>query len=778
MKNLVSILSKRFMVYGLWFMVFLLFTIFYIPLTNPVHAQDPGCPAAPAAATTLPPEDTGSIAIMQFKGIEAANWQCDQEVTFSGKLAARSQDTLNWLLQNYSWSKTTEPFDKLVQFIVFTVYAILGLFILAGAFLLIITRGRSLTVRRFIIRFIFVVVFVFFAFSIVRTIYWLADILQGFFITIDGKAIQTKDLLNVAFKYQDFVGYRRIGAAYHESAIISLILVKLTAATYYTMFFILVIRKIILWFFILVSPIFPLLLFFRPIRNTAKIWIGEFFRWVLYAPLFAVFLRGLVEIWKFGVQPGINKTGVPLGFELTQAGTAASLGSQDYPTAINILLGGPGISVLGNNSINYSDTFVLYLVALAMLWMVIILPWILLRIFLDYFNNYSFGDSGLMKYMRNSSPLSPLGGFRSPVGSPPVGPVPPIKPPPGAAGLARSMPMTRFKHTPVTEIQQSMQQAEAKQRAMMNESVGNITATANAALSGINAQSNLGTGQMIASSGSLKIPDLQTQQITADLLNLTNLPIPTMKDIAKYETAMLQKGGSAEVNKISEMLSRLSGTSPVTSPQEKEHFSRIKEKLVVESNKGNAVAKSMNSAASPVTGSSLPEDNNVQQVNLDDYEEVKKTWQENYKKLEPPVGVDGKVKDRKEWLQEEVKQIPTVIDLLLSGDPQKVEQGKKMVSRILPFLLLGGFSKAEIVAYLKAKLEAAKGVLNEALQVEAATEEEDSKVEVDRTKHAAASAHLAAEINPEDEKKEIAPNQNSEIGSDPNNSNSSSEKPQ
>ncbi len=41
-----------------------------------------------------------------------------------------------------------------------------------------------------------------------------------------------------------------------------------------------------------------------------------------------------------------------------------------------------------------------------------------------------------------------------------------------------------------------------------------------------------------------------------------------------------------------------------------------------------------------------------------------------------------------------------------------------MVSKILPFLLLGGFSKAEIIAYLKAKLAAAKEVMDEILQVE------------------------------------------------------------
>src|SRR5947207_1450553 len=113
-----------------------------------------------------------------------------------------------------------------------------------------------------------VLILVVFSFSIVRTVYALADIVQGFFLVLpqdDGtsRTISTQDLLNVAFGYAEFTGFRRIGPNYNEAAITSLLLIKATAATYYTMFIILIIRKVILWFFILVSPIFPLLLFFK-----------------------------------------------------------------------------------------------------------------------------------------------------------------------------------------------------------------------------------------------------------------------------------------------------------------------------------------------------------------------------------------------------------------------------------------------------------------------------------------------------------------------------------
>jgi len=143
---------------------------------------------------------------------------------------------------------------------------------------------------------------------------------------------------------------------------------------------------------------------------------------------------------------------------------------------------------------------------------------------------------------------------------------------------------------------------------------------------------------------------------------------------------------------------------------------------------------------------------NEKQVNLEDYEEVRNTWQENYRKLEPPLDPSGKPKSRAEWLKEELKQIPTVIDLLASGDPARQEQGKRMVSKILPFLLLGGFSNAEIIAYLKAKLEAAKAVLKEILQVEEKREDEETKVEAQRPeqnqKTMAAEAPLPADEKP------------------------------
>ena len=61
----------------------------------------------------------------------------------------------------------------------------------------------------------------------------------------------------------------------------------------------------------------------------------------------------------------------------------------------------------------------------------------------------------------------------------------------------------------------------------------------------------------------------------------------------------------------------------------------------------------------------------------------------------------------------------------MSNNDQIIKQGMDMVAKILPFLLIGGFSHDEVIAYLKAKLEAARGVLN---NIEENKNEEDTLV--------------------------------------------------
>ncbi len=840
----------------------------------------------------------------------------DKDVAFAARNAIRSRELLNFVLEHFKWDQTGTgqalDLGQVWKQISFVVYGTLGLFVLAAAFLLIITRGKSLTIRKFIPRFIFVLVLVFFSFSLVRFLYQIGDVVQQFSLESpsqdckdshpDNKNISDCDLLSIGFEYDEsnnpdyILGARRPESKYDEQVFTTILMTKLTAISYYAMFAILFIRKIILWFFLIISPIFPLLLLFPIIRNTAKLWIGEFFRWLLYAPLFAIFLKGLVMIWQGGIGFALNPT--------------APSSATAFPTATDILLGGPGQQVSINNNLNTPETFIQYVVALIMLWLVIVLPFVLLKIFLDYLYNASFVENNIVKYLATNAPGGVLNHYngstrvsRSP--EPPRGP---SVPPPVGAGLAMNLPA--FDRSPIKEIERNMAETAKTQQSIISESsvptsaglareipsgasrpadltrnidqgarigqsIGasasqpamsqaamdieakvaasqqeqsnisqqnqatnsnsqNIANQQNISASQRNQQSatNLASqatsqvaanieqsvaqsqnqasnvinnldqsasqSQMIAgasdtaSTGVVNAQTAQTlvnnvisneearnssvsnfyprleaafdravmtisqpaqemaqqfKEAIIEVFNTTNLTIPTMRDIARYDSELTTKEASerVETSKVSEIINRIAGSSPIATPAEKQRYADIRQKLVSESQRGNSVANSIISAAAPQQAT-LRETNLVQQVTVEDYEQVKKMWKENYSKANPPMGPNGQPVDRKVWLQQEVRKIPEVIDLLLSGDPQKVAQGKEMVNKILPFLLLGGFSKAEVIAYLKAKLAAAKETLDQVLEIE---KDEDTKVEVETKQEAKPKTMEAADELPD-----------------------------
>ncbi len=729
--------------------------------------------------------------------VNNGNWVEDPEVTFVGKAANRANDFLNWTLQNYNWlcvekagdacvnTYDNNPLVEFWEMVRNIIYALLLLFVLGTAGVIIVTRGQNITIMRFVPRFIVIILLVTFSFALVQFLYVVVDIVQGFFLRPDGPEgplISSADLLYIAFPYE-FTGFRALGSDNDESAFISLLLVKLTAITYYVMTGVLLVRKIILWFFLIVSPIFPLLIFYRPVRNTAKIWVGEFFRWLLYAPLFALFLHGLVVMWR-------DK--IPLAFDFNSQGSVAGTDVL-YPTAVNILIGGPGQQIGINNSVNLPDTFALYVVALIMLWVVILLPFLLLRIFLDYFNSISFSGFMSKQVNKNFAFLNPRG--------PSGGPTPP--PPPGKVfptGMARQLPFLN--------------------KAAKTIEVGRPVSTSSTRDIRSSVQSNV--SQPVA-----------VREVN-EVLKSVNISVPKMQDVVKYERALLSNNITERqtVTQFRETLEKIANPAQVTSVTERQQFSQIHEKLTTQQERGNPLATSILKAAGkttvsstidinqqlrmllqqlaspstvnprvrqkmstlktqltgaqhsgnnlattvlttaekiskkeltkeqedaaieeiktkiqeqkqtsdPVTQSvvstmqqaqavtetqSLPVINRVQQVSIEDYEEVRKMWVENYETLEPPKTLEGKQLEREEWVRSDVQKINEAVTLLSSVEPQKVNEGMEMVGSILPFLLMGGFSKSEVVAYLKAKLAAAKSILEAA---EKQKDDEDSMI--------------------------------------------------
>lgn len=747
-----------------FFALFLLAFVF----ASPIFAQAPptATPAPPTStptptlAATPTPITSGGTTVggttpSSVEEVCQDNLWCkDAAVTFAGKMAARANDFLTFSLVNYQWSDVapgkTNPLESFWFTIVTQVVApFFLLIVLISAFVLVITRGKNLTIKQFIARFMIIAVASVLSYAVLRLCYQLADLIQGFFLDfIRGKPITAKDLLFVGLNYSDFIGFRIGGAAYDESAFISLLLIKLTTVTYFVMSGILLVRKIILWFFIAVSPIFPLLLLYTPVRNTAKIWVGEFLRWLLYAPLFAILLSGLVALWA-------SPAGIPLDFDNFPNTTApVEVSKLSYPTAINILIGGPGQAVSLTNNINTPQTFAQYVIALLMLWAVIILPFVLLQIFLNYINNYNFGESPVFQQILSKAMLKDRGSPPSPI-SP--------SPSPTSSGIARALPFANKTYVS-EEAPATTGMARSIPTQATNQSYTNISNRFSTPVSQINMS--------------------QTPSNT-EVLRLANLFVPTLRDVARFETATHTSDvrSSQQVTQMKQTLERIANPSIISSATEKQRYDTLREQLVVEKQKGNPVAAAVLSASGvtnisqsqsttggqvvtadgkPVeatqqqktlidTSATFPVVNRVQSVNLDDYEAVRKMWVENYQKLDPPKA-NGVPKPRKDWVKDDIANITNVISLLTSQDSKAKKEGMDKVANILPFLLIGGFSQTEVIAYLKSKLEAAKSVSAELAKKddeEATTlDTTTKKTEQENTMHMSASAEVAPPENP------------------------------
>src|SRR3989344_351393 len=569
---------------------------------------------------------------------------------------------------------------------------------------------------------------------------------------------------------------------------------------------VLLIRKVILWFFIIMSPVFPLLVLYAPVRNTAKIWIGEFFRWVLYAPIFAILLSGLVSFWR---------SYIPLMFDFT------STMEIRYPTAVNILLGGPGQEVSRTNRINVPDTFIQYIIALLMLWAVIILPFILLKIFMDYIFSLATVDntSSIRQIINSKFPF--LDKYTGK--NPPTSPVSPM--PPKLTGMAKSLP---FVNKLYGSYQTPKPPTPVEAPSILGKPAGQYFSN----------NQNIFNNQIRTS--------VQSLDKTKDILRSINVNVPTIRDIARYDASInssdikkreeatniiqklekivnplsttssrenhqfnavrdqLEKESASNnsfaslilqaasrvveqkrIVQISEKLKQIAVPSMAQTLQEREQYSAIRTQLVKESTNNNSFATSILSfadnvsspssskekqveitssvmeklssekqkgnplasvilsaispaktaavqggiASSPAKQTALPVVNRVQTVSLDDYEAVKEMWVENYKKLDVPVSISGSQKGRLDWIKEEMAKITETIGLLTSSDVRNVDKGMQSVGNILPFLLIGGFSQTEIIAYLKAKLQAGKTVLDEMNKKE---DEEETQVSVEQ----------------------------------------------
>lgn len=95
----------------------------------------------------------------------------------------------------------------------------------------------------------------------------------------------------------------------------------------------------------------------------------------------------------------------------------------------------------------------------------------------------------------------------------------------------------------------------------------------------------------------------------------------------------------------------------------------------------------------------------------DDFDKTKNQWIDYYKNT--PVPITENIKNRADWIKEQIREQEELLKQISGGDFEKRKQALSRLEKIMPFLMLGHYSLLDVTIYLKAKIAAANQVLNE-----------------------------------------------------------------
>lgn len=340
------------------------------------------------------------FAIGSFSIAHAAAMVSDSKVTAVGRAAARAREVLNWALtiDNAGFAKGStaiyEVFKKIRTINSITIAVI----IIIIAFGMILRASWAEGQRRTLVNLLIAFCLSWFTFTIASVAIQQVDGLQTKLMRITEKStgvtrhIQAEDLLSVSFNYQNFKGFKSSDPNLQESVDNTLTLVKLTTWTNYAIAAVIVIRIVILWLLVIFSPLMLSFAVFAPTKNIAGFWLREFARWIFIGPIFAIFLAAVPYIWQqTNLTPGFlpsgttRNSGIPLQ---TNSSLNGEKPQNIYESGTNITLAPPGVTgsklqvdaTAGTgNSLSETDTYARYIVALIMLWLTILLPFIFTR---------------------------------------------------------------------------------------------------------------------------------------------------------------------------------------------------------------------------------------------------------------------------------------------------------------------------------------------------------------------------------------------------------------
>jgi len=698
-------------------------------------------------------------------------WVDDEEITTQGKADERARQFIHWVLTHPSIDNHPSIFTiwsnvrNVAYFFALIVAAIFGLgLILNRRF----NFSQKIEIWPQIFKLIGVLLFITFSASIVLTLIQLSDVLMKFFTeTLGGK-----DIFNIYFsKTFDEKNYQAIfckdlNYKVQESIKTEVFLLKLTNVTYYVLGIMIILRKIILWFLIFVSPFLALLLPFIFIRNIGFIWIGVFFQWLFYGPLLGLFLYALKVLWQ---------NGIPFPFDFSRVGTIAGY---IFPTGTTILYGGPAQVLSVVNSANYIDTYAEYIISLIMLWAVIFFPWWLLRIFRDYCCDGIYAARNIL--------MSIYDQLRG-------GPTPQPSPSPSPVFTSTALKIPKEVEIPVRVKLETIEEIKKAKTEEISKSLNlhvskltdiahietnkqiyhQITQNLNYLKNPMNAQTpterqrylHLRTEltnrairqdqiaqRIVSTLSSSKFEQIsQKQQLVKTLPQVvpvtqvisfkTKLSAPKIQAITNNLTSnsnlhqiisqktnvsqnMVQKTLTAFAQNISEhpltIVQKVSEETRLPKEQIKTILKVFKEtikekpELIEEVAKKEEVAKEKVQEVIEQPIITEPEKAPEQiisvppTVSLEEYEEVKKMWMNQYEKGEVPVSEN--IKSRQDWVDQDIVFITNTLNKLLSPNEELRQQGLDDVGYILPIFLINNLSGEQLITYLRAKLEAAKQV--------------------------------------------------------------------
>ncbi|MGB9883107.1 MAG: hypothetical protein ACPLRN_01150 [Microgenomates group bacterium] len=761
--------------------LYLLFLVsFFWPNFSVLAEQITPAPTPPIRAYSCPKEleqvynQRGEICTTDYNEFlkdpfKTHFWTDDQEVTIAGRASERARQFIYWVLSHPSIDnhptllKIWATVRNLNYFLIILVAAFLGLGIIIGQKT---SFETGIKVAPSITKIFISILYITFSATIVLSIIQLSEILMKFFI----ENLGGKNLFNTYFNgvsqesnYYTFYGLKDLNYGAQEWVKNQLFFLKLTEITYYILGGVFILRKIVLWFLLFASPFLAILFAFSFSKNIGWIWIGVFFQWVFYGPLLALFLGGLAAIWQ---------NGIPFIFDFSRAGTVEG---NIFPMATNILWGGPAQKLSWLNNVNYIDTFAEYIITLIMLWVVIVLPWWLLRTFRDYCCD---GINAIKNIL-----LTDFGPGKTPPLTPSL--TPNISMQTSTSLKNETVVKTRIetieeiKKAKTEEITHSLDikannladiaRFETNKQAAQNlQYLKNPTQAATASdrqkymnirveLSNRAAKSDPLANRIITS-----IFSPPQQQIKIKSVILNTLPKTPIKQVVSYQVKLpeekIKSVSNTLINYISnnnQLVSQVSQKTNVDEEKVKQtinlvhqsldvtptqviekiaqeakldkekvaqvvkeyaHFIKSDEKLTKEvAEKENIKPEEVKNLIDIQTPLITEPEKNIEQaviipktVSIDEYEQVKKMWQNQYEKGEIPVNEN--IRTRGEWVEKDIVFITNTLNKLLSDNQELKQQGLDEVGYILPIFMINNLNGEQLVTYLKAKLEAAKTV--------------------------------------------------------------------